>query len=198
MGTVPESRDGAWLERHAAHLPAAGLALDLGCGPGLESSWLLARGLTVVALDRSVPALVAARRTAQGAMFVRADLAEQLPFRPNSFGLVVASLSLHYLPWNETLAAFAEVRRVLGPGAPFVFRVNATDDYHHGAGKGIEEEPNFYQASVPGHATHKRFFDEAAVRAALDIRFRLESLEHRTIHRYENPKRIWECLALAD
>ena len=35
------------------------------------------------------------------------------------------------------------------------------------------------------------------VRAALDELFTLEQLEHKTIHRYEEPKRVWECLGRA-
>lgn len=109
--------------------------------------------------------------------------------------LAVASLSLHYLPWAETRAAFAEVARVLRTGAPFLFRVNATDDFHHGAGEGEVVEPNFYRSPRRIHAETKRFFDEAAVQAAVAGYFAVEHLEHVTVVRYEKPKRAWECLA---
>ncbi len=47
------------------------------------------------------------------------------------------------------------------------------------------------------HADHKRFFDEPAVRAALEGCFAIEHLQHTTVHRYEQPKQAWECLARA-
>ena len=86
---------------------------------------------------------------------------------------------------------------MLAPGAAFLFRVNATDDYNHGAGEGEQLEPNFYRTPTAFHSETKRFFDEPMVRAAVAGHFELEHLAHRTIHRYEQPKQAWECLARA-
>lgn len=109
----------------------------------------------------------------------------------------MSSLALHYLPWAATRAAFTEVRRVLHPGAPFLFRVNADDDFHHGAGQGLELEPGLFRVPFAGHSDTKRFFDEAMVLATVEGLFDVEELEHETIYRYEQPKQVWTCLARA-
>lgn len=193
----PLPRFDPWLEPWLATIRGSGLqVLELGCGPGQDASFLTGAGLSVVAFDRSLRTLEAARQLAPGARLLLADLAVPLPFRDASFDAAVASLSMHYLHWRDTLHAFAEVRRVLKPGAPFLFRVNAADDVHHGAGQGEEVEPNLFRASG-GHAELKRFFNRGDVVAALGEGFEVEHLRHVTIHRYELPKQAWECLARA-
>jgi SAM-dependent methyltransferase len=192
---TPLPRDSDWL---APFLPVLGergnRIVELGCGPGMDARTLADAGLEVVALDRAP--LATARRIAPHARLLRADLC-RLPFRDSAFDAAVSSLALHYLPWEATRAAFAGVRRLLRPGAPFVFRVNATDDDNHGAGEGEELEPNFYANARSPHTGHKRFFDEPAIHAALAGSFEVEELRHVTTHRYELPKRAWECLARA-
>lgn len=164
----------------------------------MDASTLTAHGFEVVGFDRAP--LARATASAPAAAFLRADLARTLPFRDGTFDSAVSSLALHYLAWAETRAAFGEIRRVLRDGSPFLFRVNATDDFAHGAGVGEELEPNFYRSADSYHAHFsetKRFFDEAMVRAALEGLFEVEHLEHKTIHRYEQPKRVWECVGRA-
>lgn len=189
-------RDDDWLLPFLPELRRRGdRLLEIGCGPGRDAAFLSGSGFSVTAFDRQ-PVRDAARRAPE-ATFFRADLSRPLPFHNVAFDAAVASLSLHYLPWQETKEALAEIRRVLRPGSPFLFRVNATDDVNHGAGQGEPIEPNFYQAAPGSSADTKRFFDEASVRDVVSGSFAIEHLEHRTIHRYEQPKQVWECLATA-
>jgi SAM-dependent methyltransferase len=150
-------------------------------------------GFDVVGFDRAE--LSRAHTAAPRVALLRADFATPLPFRTGAFDAAVSSLALHYLPWAATRAAYGEIHRVLRPGAPFLFRVNAFDDLHHGAGQGDELEPGFFRVPLAGYSDTKRFFDDAMVRAALDGWFEIEHLAHGTIHRYEQPKRVWICLA---
>ncbi|GAB3625520.1 SAM-dependent methyltransferase [Pandoraea terrae] len=46
-----------WLERWAHLLPANARSLDLACGHGRHTRWLLAHGATVTAIDRDAAAL---------------------------------------------------------------------------------------------------------------------------------------------
>jgi SAM-dependent methyltransferase len=198
LGSQPLPQDSDWL---LPFLPAlqktrggASRILEIGCGPGLDAATLLGHGFEVTAFDRAP--LMRARAKAPGAQLLCADLLH-IPFRDGAFDAAVSSLALHYLPWPETRAAFAEVRRLLPAGAAFLFRVNATDDHNHGAGEGEQLEPNFYRTPTAFHSETKRFFDEPMVRAAVVGYFEIEHLAHRTIHRYEQPKRVWECFARA-
>jgi SAM-dependent methyltransferase len=87
--------------------------LDLGCGFGVVSQELasLSRG-RVVALDHSLPALLAAPVLLRASPPACADSA-RLPFADASFDLVFCQLALLWMPLEATLA---EVRRVLQPG----------------------------------------------------------------------------------
>jgi SAM-dependent methyltransferase len=82
-------------------------ALDVG-GRGAVAPLLRARGIDVVSCDLS-PAMAARN----GAAAVAAD-EEFLPFAPDSFDLVVASLALHWV--NDLPGALIQLRLVLRPG----------------------------------------------------------------------------------
>jgi len=96
-------------------------ALDAGCGTGFLSFELAARGHRVTGVDFA-PAMVAeARRKAAArgvAIRLEAADAEQLPFAPGSFDLVISRHVLWTLPHPE--AAIDEWIRVLRPGGRLV------------------------------------------------------------------------------
>jgi len=93
-----------WLERWYPRLQAQidRPLLDLGCGNGLDAAYLIQRGFRVVGAELSRAALLLARDDAPTAHLVRLDLHAPLPYRTDTFGVVVANLSLHYFPWDHT------------------------------------------------------------------------------------------------
>jgi len=124
-----------WLERPALRSlipsPLSGLTiLDAGCGSGSQAQWLLENGADVIGVDLS-PAMVeqAQRRCSERGRFFVADLAEPLPFGPQSVDGITCSLVLHYLEdWTVPLRSFAEVLRpdgwvVLSLDHPFAPRL---------------------------------------------------------------------------
>lgn len=187
-----------WIIPHLAAMHEAGDAvLDLGCGPGEDTAELAARGFRVVGCDLSRKAIRTATEEVPIAHFFVADLRSPLPARTAVADVIVASLSLHYFPWQPTVALFGEIRRVLRPGGVFLFRVNATDDKNFGAGEGEELEPNYYHVPPDGrnNRPYKRFFDEPSLRALLAPDWQITHLAHRTIYRYGEAKQVWECCA---
>jgi ubiquinone/menaquinone biosynthesis C-methylase UbiE len=92
-------------------------ALDAGCGTGFLSFELAGRGHRVTGIDFAPAMLAEARRKAAergvSIRFEEGD-AEQLPFAPGSFDLVVSRHVLWTLPHPE--AAIDEWIRVLRPG----------------------------------------------------------------------------------
>ncbi|MGD0386419.1 MAG: class I SAM-dependent methyltransferase [Solirubrobacteraceae bacterium] len=94
--------------------------LDVGCGSGTLSQWLVESGASVVGFDISPAMLAIAReRGLSGASFHVADLARPLTFVPDaSFDLAVASLVFHYL--RDWAAPLRELSRGLVPGGTLV------------------------------------------------------------------------------
>jgi ubiquinone/menaquinone biosynthesis C-methylase UbiE len=92
-------------------------ALDIGCGTGFLSLELAARGHKVTGIDFAPEMLALAKDKAAKAdaaiRFEHAD-AENLPFAPHSFDLVITRHVLWTLPHPE--AAISEWIRVLRPG----------------------------------------------------------------------------------
>ena len=86
-------------------------ALDLG-GRGVIAPMLRARGMHVVSADLS------ARMAALGGRPCVAADEEWLPFKPASFDLVTASLSLHWV--NDLPGALVQIRQVLRPDGLFL------------------------------------------------------------------------------
>jgi ubiquinone/menaquinone biosynthesis C-methylase UbiE len=105
-------------------LPARGGldALDAGCGTGFLTFELAARGHHVIGVDFAPSMIAEARRKSaelgvSSVRFEEAD-AEQLPFTPASFDLVISRHLLWTLPHPE--AAIDEWIRVLRPGGRLV------------------------------------------------------------------------------
>jgi SAM-dependent methyltransferase len=118
------------------------------------------------------------------------DIRAPFPVQPGSAGAVVASLSLHYFPWPETLALVQRIRNALRPGGLLLCRLNSTNDHHYGASGHPEIEPNYYLVN----GEPKRFFDRAAVERLFAGGWRRISLEEMRIDRYEHPKAAWEVV----
>lgn len=98
--------------------------LDLCCGGGQATRYLLARSPQVIGLDASPVALERAKKAVPQAQYVQ-GLAEALPFEAGQFDLVHTSVALHEMTEPQRQKIFAEVYRVLKPGGIF-----ALMDFH--------------------------------------------------------------------
>jgi ubiquinone/menaquinone biosynthesis C-methylase UbiE len=95
--------------------------LDVGCGAGTLTTWLVEQGAQVMGFDVSAKLLaIAQRRLGERADLRVADLAQPLDFVATaSQDIAVASLVLHYLAdWDAPLR---ELHRVIIAGGFFVF-----------------------------------------------------------------------------
>jgi trans-aconitate methyltransferase len=164
--------------------------LELGCGGGRDTASLLAHGLSVIALDRSPEALAQARRAAPQAQFHCQDLQAPFPATPGASGVVLASLSLHYFSWPDTVALLQRIHAQLGSGGLLLCRLNSTQDVHYGATGHAEIAPHYYR--VDGAA--KRFFDAADVQALFGAGWTTLHAEEGVIQRYAQPKWAWELV----
>jgi SAM-dependent methyltransferase len=165
--------------------------LELGCGSGRDTGVLAAAGHHVVAIDRDPMAIAQAKSRLPDCEFHCQDLRAPFPVPQGGVGVVIASLSLHYFDWPETIALAARIRAALRSGGVLLCRVNSVNDHHHGASGHPALAENFYLVD----GAPKRFFDRAAVETLFAGGWRMLALEEKVIDRYARPKAVWEAVA---
>lgn len=164
--------------------------LEIGCGHGADTATLSAAGLRVHAFDLSAVAVGIARIHVPTATIECRDVREPLPEQAEKYGAIVASLSLHYFAWTETVALVERVRSALRPGGVLLCRLNSTEDHNFGATGHPELEPNFYMVN----GEPKRFFNQAAVESLFTAGWNTLSLEHFATRKYVKSKALWEAV----
>ena len=101
--------------------------LEDGCGTAYLSAWLARRGARPIGLDNS-PAQLATARQMQAEFDLRFPLlqgfAERLPFRDESFDMVVSEYGAAI--WSDPYRWIPEAARVLRPGGELLFLGNST------------------------------------------------------------------------
>ncbi len=111
--THPSALLTQWVER----LPR-GRALDVACGSGRNSLWLVKQGYSVTSVDISTVALARLRQAADGLPIttLEADLDHDLPELPGRFDLVI---KMRYL----NLPVLPRLIELLSPGGVLVCEV---------------------------------------------------------------------------
>lgn len=167
---------------------ARGPAIDLGCGSGNDTLYLLNKGKSVMPCDSSVTAIQNIRdnfpEVREALCF---DMLEKFPICSNMTDLVIADLSLHYFTREDTIKILKEIRRILVNRGHLLARVNSMDDVNHGAGEGIEVEPHLYMTS---DGRYKRFFDYADIYDIFNV-FEIKYLRDQLMTRYKLPKKAY-------
>jgi len=102
------------------HLAGARV-LEVGCGTGKNSAWLVSQARELIALDFSPGMLDVARRRVRSstARFVEHDITRPWPVDTESVDVVVGNLVLEHV--RELAPVFAEAARVLRAGGQFFF-----------------------------------------------------------------------------
>ena len=165
--------------------------LELGCGSGRDTKYLVGQGFAVTSTDVREEALKACIQEVPSANCLQVDVKQPLPFADESYPVIVASLCLHDFSWQQTLSILSEIKRCLEQDGLLLARFNSTNDVHFGAVGFREIEPDFY--FVRGKS--KRFFDRRALCELFSKGWKTVSVEEMTIARYEKPKVVWEVVA---
>ncbi|BAZ40937.1 methyltransferase [Calothrix sp. NIES-4101] len=98
--------------------------LDLCCGSGQATRFIVKLSQQVTGLDASPLSLQRARNNVPQANYVEA-FAEKIPLRDNEFDIVHTSAALHEMQPSQLQEILKEVHRVLKPGGVF-----AIVDFH--------------------------------------------------------------------
>ncbi len=172
MAAAPDGAPSSFALELAASLPERRRILDLGCGPGYDSTAFAQAGHQVVAADfiRLDATWQTSRMLGSSLSFVLLDLRSALPFADASFDVVYARLSLHYFSTEITGRIFGEIHRVLSSDGLFTFICKSTNDPRYGYGEPVG--PNMFRIN---HKVY-HFFDEAFARHCLGSRFHIKEL----------------------
>lgn len=137
---------------------ASGPVLDAGCGPGHVAAYLTGRGCRVIGLDLSAAMCAVAAQTVPALV---GDLTA-LPVATGALGGLVCAFALIHLDGPARATAYAEVARVLQPGAWALLSFHTRDDQAATGESRTVTEWWGHAVDIPFH-----FLDHAAEAAAL-------------------------------
>ena len=165
--------------------------LDLGCGIGADTLYLLERGYNVLSCDFSNEALKSIQHNIPNSKTLYLDMMKDFPVEDNTYSLIIADLSLHYFDNETTIHIMKEIKRILKKGGILLSRVASVNDFNFGAGVGEQLEKNYY---FEGDYT-KRFFDFEDVNKYFGIIGSVEAEETemtRNEEEYSKPKVLYK------
>lgn len=173
--------------------------IDLGCGSGNDTLYLINKGKKTISLDCSDYAIEKIKENIPETTTILHDMTKTFPFEENFTEVVIADLSLHYFSKDVTNQIISEISRILTPNGHLLIRVNSMNDTNFGVGQGKEIEKHFYLLDdvTKGNlqnAMEKRFFDETDIREFFK-EWEIEYINEEKMDRYGNGKILWKvCL----
>ena len=164
-------------------------AVDLGCGIGQDTKWLIDNGFDVISCDISNIALEKLKEFIPESKTLQIDMREPLPFKDNSIYLVNADLSIHYFSMKDTIKIFNEINRILTPNGILIGRVNSdkNERYIREETKVIEDN-YYYDFEKYFRLFNKEQFD------ILSKNWKIIVLNEDIITRVNKKKVLWEFI----
>ncbi len=107
------------MERAAALAQRKKYALDLGCGAGRDTRYLLAKGWHVTAVDREAEAIALLAELPQERLTAVQSSIEDFEFKPETYDFVNAQFSLPFITRSRFDDAFARLKSSLWPSGIF-------------------------------------------------------------------------------
>lgn len=115
------------LDRFAESVRDAGLACDLGCGPGQVARYLQSRGIPVCGMDLPPGMIERARKLNPGIEFNRGDM-RALPVQDDAWAGIAAFYAIVHLSHDDIVQASREMLRVLIPGGRLLLSFHIGED----------------------------------------------------------------------
>lgn len=184
--------DDIWIQKYSDifnKIPK-GKALDLGCGLGQYTKFMMDNNFDVTSADISIEVLNKLKQNLPNANTMQLDMSQKLPFEESEFQLVIANLSIHYFDEKTTEQLIDEIKRILKPGGYFIGSVNSSKCFEFIKNPIEEIEENYYSE---GNGRNVRLWDKKQ----FDIFFKEFEpvvLEEVRITRWNRPKDMWEFI----
>ena len=159
--------------------------LELGCGTGKNTLFLVEVGTGVHALDFSAGMIEKAREKvkAENVRFSIADLTQKWPCEDQAYDLIVCNLVLEHI--EDLSFIFSEASRVLGAGGKFM--LNELHPFRQYEGKKARFDKEDDVTEVPAFTHHISEFVTAAFSNRLSLT-NLDELWHKEDTRGKPPR----------
>ncbi len=164
--------------------------IDLGCGLGNNTLYLLEKGKEVVACDYAEVAIKTIEKEMPKAQTKLFDMTQKFPFQDNYTDIVIADLCIHYFTEEVTKNIIQEIRRILRLNGILIFRVNSTQDSNFIAHHEKIDNNFIWQEKWK---KSKRLFDEKSIRDFFKD-WKIEKMKQEKMLRYEFEKLVWNCV----
>lgn len=141
--------------------------LEIGCGTGKNTAFLVQIGAHVHALDFSEGMIEKAREKvkAENVEFSVADLTQKWPCETTSYDLIVCNLVLEHI--DDLSFIFSEAFRVLEPGGRFL--INELHPFRQYEGKKARFEKGERVTEIPAFVHHISDFVDTALINGLNL-----------------------------
>ncbi|HUQ30355.1 MAG TPA: class I SAM-dependent methyltransferase [Candidatus Paceibacterota bacterium] len=148
--------------RAASRLPAAGRALDAGCGYGIYSFSLAERGWTVDSIDLETVRIEEIKKMLTEAPDLAARVhpvagsLATLPFQDQVYDLIVCSEVIEHMP--EDVPALNELARVIKPGGTLLLSVPHWSTHNLRIFRSFDHErPGYTEGALRAFLTERGF-----------------------------------------
>jgi len=162
--------------------------IDLGCGNGHNTLYLVQKGKETISCDYSDFAIEKLKENIPETKAILFDMTDTFPFKDNSAEIIIADLCLHYFSKEVTEKIIKEIQRVLVSEGYLMFRVNSTNDVNYVLQQGKIIEDHFYFINN----ITKRFFDEQDIKEFFE-EWEITYLNEEKMDRYIDNKILWKC-----
>lgn len=181
-----------WLDRFSKVIENSRMPIiDLGCGLGYDTKYLLSKYKKVIACDISEEVIDYIRKNFNVEDAKAFNMLDRLPFQDNSADLIIADLSLHYFTHDDTFYVLKEIKRVLTNKGYLIFRVNSINDINHKPENKNKIEKNLF---LTDDNRLKRFFSKEDVEYFFKD-FDIEYIKEESLAKYRHEKYVYTCLA---
>lgn len=150
--------------------------LELGCGTGKNTGFLVRVSRALLAIDFSVGMLEQAKVKVRSntVLFIVADLAKSWPCQRNAFELIVCNLVLEHI--EDLDAVFSQAFQALREGGLFLISELHPFRQYEGAQAVFEIENETIR--IPAFVHHLSDFTNSAIQNGFSIRLMKESWHH--------------------
>ncbi|OCT13464.1 hypothetical protein A8709_17820 [Paenibacillus pectinilyticus] len=181
-----------WLDKYVDAYFIKGvtsLIVDLGCGVGNNTKYLVERGFSPIACDISEKAIKKLNTFMPEIEVHCLDMTQGLPFGDHTVDVLIADLSLHYFDERTTNDVIRDIHRVLNKDGVLLCRLNSINEI---ANKG-ESTPSHEAYLLENQGIYRRFFDRGEIERFFEEKdWQYIFAEEYEMDRYTNKKMLWE------